>query len=264
MSSPNGGVGTSVFAALLALALAQEGNRVALADATATHGGFDVLLGLEADTGMRWSDVEAPMGRLDPEALSHELLHWEGIDVLSADPWNGMIPQPWEVDAAFRALAEAEDYVIVDSPASPSAELGRSSVVLSSTESGESSGARSPVCSAAPLCIVLVELSVLGLARTRGFMASQAPGAHTLYIAVPPRRIHKSWKPAVSLAQASVYLDVDFEAVIEPVAQLEKDIGAGLGIRKIPKRYESILAQLCERISSIASDMTTPATIGGA
>src|SRR5690606_39625962 len=53
-----GGVGSSVFAAALALSAAESGRSV-LVDADPGGPGLEVLLGMEATTGAAWSDVSA-------------------------------------------------------------------------------------------------------------------------------------------------------------------------------------------------------------
>lgn len=63
-----GGVGSSVFAAALALSAAESGRSV-LVDADPGGPGLEVLLGMEATTGAAWSDVSASRGRIPQEAL---------------------------------------------------------------------------------------------------------------------------------------------------------------------------------------------------
>lgn len=63
-----GGVGSSVFAAAMALSAAESG-RAVLVDADADGAGLEVLLGMEAVRGAHWSDVTASRGRIPEDAL---------------------------------------------------------------------------------------------------------------------------------------------------------------------------------------------------
>lgn len=113
--SASGGCGLSVTAACYALTLASAGLRCALVDLDFDGGGLDVTLGLEGEHGLRWSGIDAPLGRIDGDALVRELIDWNGIVVLPADPWNKGAPSWWHITAALGALCEVCDVVIVDS-----------------------------------------------------------------------------------------------------------------------------------------------------
>src|SRR4051812_19306479 len=77
----SGGVGASAFAAVLA-AVAGES---LLVDVDAAGGGVDVLLGIEAVDGARWSDLHLAGGRLDASVLLAGLPRWGPCAVLAAD-----------------------------------------------------------------------------------------------------------------------------------------------------------------------------------
>lgn len=73
-----GGAGASVFAATLAFTAARGGKTAAaeevfLVDCDPWGAGLDVLLGIENDSGLRWSDLAAPSGRLPVDALRRSL-----------------------------------------------------------------------------------------------------------------------------------------------------------------------------------------------
>lgn len=219
--SPSGGVGLSVTAALLALAMTSRGSRCALVDADCAHGGLDVLLGLERERGMRMSDVEAPLGRLEGDALLQELPRWRDVHVLGADPWNGEAGQWWEVQAAVSALAQVRDVVVVDA--------GRGEAV------GQVNAlARAPM-------LMLVELTVLGLARARAMTAAMvrirggdapAPwllGMHPRGVPVRSGRI--------GAAQASTYLGETLVGTLKPRRSLCGSVVDGLGVVAVPGAY---------------------------
>src|SRR5579875_2141374 len=77
----SGGVGASTFAA----ALATAAGRAVLVDCDPLGGGIDVLLGVEAVPGARWSGLRVNGGRLDPHALDEGLPRWRDVRVLAAD-----------------------------------------------------------------------------------------------------------------------------------------------------------------------------------
>jgi len=81
----SGGVGASVFAAVLASVLAAGTGESLLVDVDAAGGGVDVLLGIEAMDGARWSDLHLAGGRLEPSELVGGLPRWGPCAVLAAD-----------------------------------------------------------------------------------------------------------------------------------------------------------------------------------
>ncbi|WP_375481811.1 hypothetical protein [uncultured Jatrophihabitans sp.] len=76
----SGGVGASMFAAVLAVRAA-----AVLIDLDVTGGGIDVLLGLETEPGARWSGLHLAGGHLEPEALRAGLPRAGPCAVLAAD-----------------------------------------------------------------------------------------------------------------------------------------------------------------------------------
>jgi hypothetical protein len=77
----SGGVGASTFAAMLAAASPSA----TLIDVDPVGGGADVLLGIEAVAGARWSALRLDGGRLDPALLADGLPRWGTVAVLAAD-----------------------------------------------------------------------------------------------------------------------------------------------------------------------------------
>lgn len=75
-----GGAGASVFATALA-GLAAES---LLVDGDPWGGGLDLVLGAEAETGLRWPDLTLAGGRLSYPALRDALPRRRGVSVLSA------------------------------------------------------------------------------------------------------------------------------------------------------------------------------------
>lgn len=88
-----GGAGASVFATALACSAAESGDAI-LVDADPWGGGLDLVLGSEAESGLRWRDLKLQGGRLDYAALRDALPRHRAVSVLSASRCGG------EIDAA--------------------------------------------------------------------------------------------------------------------------------------------------------------------
>lgn len=102
-----GGAGASTFACVLA-ATAALGGRAALIDLDPVAGGLDVLLGIEAQRGARWSGLRLDGGRLDPDALVSGLPQWASVAVLSAD----VAPAPMAVSQVLDVAGRAGPVVV--------------------------------------------------------------------------------------------------------------------------------------------------------
>ncbi|CAA0081754.1 putative protein [Mycolicibacterium vanbaalenii] len=103
-----GGAGASVFAAALAQAAAES----LLVDGDPWGGGLDLVLGSEAEPGLRWPDLSLAGGRLSYSALRDALPRRHGVSVLSGsrvlseDPASnhiGALPLAAVIDAGSRA-----------------------------------------------------------------------------------------------------------------------------------------------------------------
>ncbi|PJM72410.1 hypothetical protein CS006_09750 [Bifidobacterium primatium] len=243
--SPTGGAGVSVLAAMCSWSLTQRDRSCALVDLDLAAGGLDVLLGQEAEEGLRWSGISAPLGRIEPEALINELPKWDDVVVLAADPWNGGEPDWWEVEAALSALAENRDVLVFDA--------------------GHAAAWKDmPVA----VHVMLVELSVLGLARARGMLrwlrgggvdavtsgldddmmreSVDAEGTATILVGIRPPVSSRAG--AVSRREAEDYLKTSMIGVMKRDASLGKSILSGLGIARIPRKYRKLMNELCDRI----------------
>ncbi|WP_148140066.1 hypothetical protein [Bombiscardovia coagulans] len=242
------GVGLTTSLALCASHLQKRGHQCALLDLDLEAGGMDVLLGLESDPGLRLNDIEAPLGRIDAAALDHEVLKWEGMNVLSCDPWKGDPPQWWDIEAALKALSQSNDIVLID---------GGRGQCIEQLELLEDQP-----------CVLLVELSILGLARTQSFLmnmaeskvnssTSQGPVRDFSYwkrcmqekvhvVAVDPRGLRGS--PPVSRIEAEDFLECKIVASFKPQQQLTSDLLRGLGVRRLPRAYRKSIAELCYQI----------------
>ena len=102
-----GGAGASVFATALAHT-ASELTDALLIDADPWSGGIDLLLGIEADSGLRWPDLMLQGGRLNYAALRDALPRQRGVSVLSGGRGGGDIdaaPLGAVVDAGSRGGA---------------------------------------------------------------------------------------------------------------------------------------------------------------
>lgn len=125
-----GGAGASVFATALAYSASQRSDTV-LVDADPWSGGLDLLLGSEADAGLRWPDLELQGGRLTYDALRDALPRCHGISVLSGSRDGGDVeaaPLGAVIDAGSRGGAT----VVCDLPrrSTPAAETAMDSADL--------------------------------------------------------------------------------------------------------------------------------------
>ena len=124
MSSPlvvtgaSGGLGSSTLAAALAGAWSKRAPL--LVDLDLTGGGIDVTCGIDHVEGLRWPDLKAVRGVVDPDLLVRSLPASRGCAVLSAgasrvEPALG--PPPREaIDDVLETVARASTPLIVDLP----------------------------------------------------------------------------------------------------------------------------------------------------
>jgi pilus assembly protein CpaE len=118
--SPKGGVGTSVVAANLAVAIRQLTNkRVALVDANAIFGDLTVILNLRSDKTI--IELAQRVDELDRDLLNDVLAtHTSQIKVLLAppDPQRGELVTSDHIRAILEGMKREFDYIVVDTPAS--------------------------------------------------------------------------------------------------------------------------------------------------
>ncbi len=212
------GVGVSTLSALLARNLAQSGIACALIDADLQGGGLDVLLGIENEDGTRFGDINTPLGNVNGKALLREMPQWDGVPVLSCDPWKAGNPQSWDVRACIRALSQVRDAVVVDA----SQRIGLQEV------------AELNQCAR----IVVVELTVLGLARAKTMLCASAQ-SHSkiggsanrmLLVGAEPRGTLRK-RGITEVREAENYLECNIAAVIQPDPHLCSEQLEGLGLR---------------------------------
>ncbi|WP_240951065.1 cobyric acid synthase [Bifidobacterium olomucense] len=231
MTAGHAGVGSSVLAAMLSWELANRGLRCALVDVDFTSGCLDLLLGVEREPGLRFNEVEAPLGQIEGEALHYELTAWEGVRVLPYHPWDGQTPEWWEVQAALRALAQTNDVVIVDA--------GQGELVEAIPELRDAAQ------------LMVVELSVLGLARAKAHRNRLVAWkcATPDVVGIEPRGAPRG-RGNVGIGEAEDYLAAAVLGPVRPSVTLCGDVLEGLGIRTVPKgsrKTVDALADLVER-----------------
>lgn len=232
VSSVSGGIGCSVIAALLAGEFDCRQYSCALIDADFAAGGLDVLLGIENEPGTRFETLEAPLGRIDGEALKHELPRWNGVTVLAFDAWNADAPDWWEAQAAVRALCDANQLAVVD------AGRGGAASTIPDLDAG--------------IRLLVFEMSVLGLARTKARLASPRPAPHVL-VGVSPRGGTRR-QGMVEADEASEYLDMTVEFVMAQDRRMHDDVTGGLGVRASSGRNRRTVARLADRLWTMMRD----------
>lgn len=216
---------------MLAWTLTERQTTCALVDADLNGGGLDVLLGIEREPGLCMQDLDAPLGSMDGEALNGELPHWEQVRVLAYAPWRGDKPEPWEMQAAVTALAEANQMELVDA--------GRGAVFEQVPDL------------LAGMHLVGVELSVLGLARARVHLNALEDLGVTrpLIVGIEPRGADRR-SSVVAAAEAASYLGDRMLGPVKSDGALCSSILGGLGIQRISRRNRKTLEQLADEIEA--------------
>jgi secretion/DNA translocation related CpaE-like protein len=111
-----GGAGASVLAAGLAVAAADSGYRVLLADLDPLGGGLDLALGIDAVPGLRWPDLAGARGRLPSSSVHDSLPRLDGLAVLAWGRGERAQVPATAVEAVLRAAARSHDLVVLDLP----------------------------------------------------------------------------------------------------------------------------------------------------
>ncbi|WP_339351207.1 hypothetical protein [Bifidobacterium indicum] len=263
----SGGAGLTTLVAMVSKMLTRRSHVCVLADMDLAGGGMDVLLGIEGAPGLRLGQIRAPLGRMDSQALQEELPVWDGIPVLSNDPWNGRPPGWWDMDAALRAMSCFADLILIDAGRGTDLENLRSLAGLPR--------------------VLLVDMTVLGLARARSLLVGPEsfqgagvngggvssvtygdpsarvprqegvargglkPGSDRANLAGPdplavigilPRAGRSS--SVVDQEEAADFLGFPPLCVLKPSASLAGSILSGLGLEKIPRSYLKALDSL--------------------
>jgi secretion/DNA translocation related CpaE-like protein len=110
-----GGSGSTTLACALSVTAARLGHDVIMVDADPGGSGLDLVFGTEKEPGLRWYDLRAVRGRMQPGQLHADLPRGDGVRLLS---WG---PGPHDLGAeavgAVLATARSEcDLVVVDLP----------------------------------------------------------------------------------------------------------------------------------------------------
>uniref|UniRef100_UPI0031E08E06 septum site-determining protein Ssd n=1 Tax=Saccharothrix mutabilis TaxID=33921 RepID=UPI0031E08E06 len=114
-----GGAGASVLATAVGQAVLLRGRRALLVDCDPLGGGLDLALGAEAESGVRWPEVELSGGRVPASAL-RTALPWVSrgggtLSFLSCSR-SGPDPAPQAVAAVVEAGRRAGESVVCDVP----------------------------------------------------------------------------------------------------------------------------------------------------
>lgn len=111
-----GGAGASTLAAGLAAAASWAGLSSLLVDGDPGGGGLDLLLGLEADPGLRWADLRGVRGVLRAAVLHDGLPVDDGVRLLSHGRGD-LVPVPVAaLEAVLDAGRRGHDVVVADLP----------------------------------------------------------------------------------------------------------------------------------------------------
>ena len=251
-SALSGGIGLSTLCAMIGWEITKRGNSCSIVDVDFRAGGLDVLLGMENEPGMRFADVDAPLGHVEGDPLERGLPHWEGIGVLAHHPWDADEPQIWEVQAVLQGLLDVNDVVLVD--CADGFVWQRLPELLEATQ------------------LVAVELTVLGLARAnvhlkRIMQAAEQQGAGgqpSIIIVGFPARHGNHHHPVISVQEAEEYLGCRMIGTLRYDSRLARDLLEGFGIRSIPRGSRTVVTNIADRLQRSpdrvrTSDLPTPA-----
>lgn len=118
-----GGAGASVFAAAIAMAALRRGANALLVDCDPLGGGIDLVLGAEAEIGLRWPELRVRGGRVPVSSLRSALpgrIRGDArLTMVSCDR-DGPGPEPEALAAVLQAGRRAGETVICDLPRSTS------------------------------------------------------------------------------------------------------------------------------------------------
>jgi secretion/DNA translocation related CpaE-like protein len=111
-----GGAGASTMAAALALTAARRHMRVVLVDADPLGGGIELVIGGEAEHGLRWSELRSIRGRTSGIALRAALPTCMGIEFVSWDGAAGLGVTPAAMKSLVQAAVRVSDLLVADIP----------------------------------------------------------------------------------------------------------------------------------------------------
>lgn len=116
VTGASGGIGVSTWCLELAQHYVYRQRQVCVVDADFSSGGLDVLMGCEEAEGLRWHNVEAPLGSIDNRGFVQELVTVNGLSLLPSHPWESgeRTTAWWEIKAVFEALTENFSLIVVD------------------------------------------------------------------------------------------------------------------------------------------------------
>lgn len=111
-----GGAGASTLAATLGLVAARRGDVSLLVDADPLAGGIELVVGCEAELGLRWPEVATTHGRVSAVALRAALPSRDGLAVLSCARRDQEALSSPAIRAMLVAGQRGNDVVVVDLP----------------------------------------------------------------------------------------------------------------------------------------------------
>lgn len=111
-----GGAGASTLAVALAVTAARDRMRPMLIDLDSLGGGVDLVLGGELESGLRWEDLAAVRGRLQPGLLDAGLPRACGVGFLTFDRVGEFRAGVEAVEAVLDAAGRESSLVVIDLP----------------------------------------------------------------------------------------------------------------------------------------------------
>jgi secretion/DNA translocation related CpaE-like protein len=229
-----GGAGASVFAAVLGDQARQLGVAAALVDLDPTGGGLDLLLGAEAEPGVRWQDLAAATGRLPAATLMGALPAVDGLPVLAFGRRAPGLPEPATAHDVLTTITGASVCTVLDLPRALLAAPGAAGL-----EHGWG-GLVKLVVAGCDAVVLIVPADVRAAAAAAGIADTLRTGCADVRLVV--RGPSPSWIDGVDVA-ATVGLPLWAEVPAE--SELDRTLDAG----DVPGRHRrSVLGGLGRRL----------------
>ncbi|WP_018142423.1 hypothetical protein [Alloscardovia criceti] len=236
----SGGCTASSFALYLAQSCAENLQKVCVVDCDFFRGGIDILAGCEETEGLRWHNIQAPLGMVDSTDFGEELVACENFRLLPWHVWRSEAKKWWEIKAIFEALLENFEVVICDCGQGMDSDIARAWSAISQL-----------VCIQP---IIISPLTTLSLVRAHQVVEALNSGETSQtrpagwrwddpVLFVAPRKSSRllSKGAALSAYQAEEYLGSRIFGQIPYIRQAPVYEQRGWGMVKLPRSFDSQL-----------------------
>ncbi|TCD54545.1 hypothetical protein EJ419_02800 [Alloscardovia theropitheci] len=227
----DGGDGASTFALQIARAYSDNGYSVCLVDLDFRHGGLDVVAGCEELEGLRWHNIQAPLGHIDARDFDNDMIHWDSVAVLPSHPWHaeGKSKQWWEIKAVYEALCHNYDVIVCDCA------QGITDEVITAWNA-----LNTPI---RVIPVILMRLDTLSISRCSSLLDTIKSHSDELHCEEPialtvqksKNRVHE-----ISDYEAEKYLNICIHGELEYKRKIEEYAMHGWGVPALSRRQRAL------------------------